>query len=69
MEDEMPSADYFSSCLQEITILFAECLSAEIASLQEVHASSGRNQSHVGSCPGSMEKVQEFPNATVPEGH
>jgi hypothetical protein len=59
----------FSSCLQEITILFVECLSAEIASLKEVYASSGRNQNHVGSCPGSMEEVQEFPNATVPEGH
>jgi hypothetical protein len=59
----------FSSSLQEITILFTECLSAKIASLKEVHASSEKNQSHVALGPGSMEEVQEFLNANVPEGH
>jgi hypothetical protein len=59
----------FSSSLQETTMVFIECLSAKIASLKEVHASSERNQSHVGLCPGSMEDVHEFPNATVPERH
>jgi hypothetical protein len=52
---------YFSSSLQTITI---PRLSAKIASLKEVHASSERNQSHVGSCPGSMEEVQEYQKGT-----